>query len=240
MTSARSGSGSARSWGWLGCRPARPAPRAYSDHVMKARDNDQWLQDLRAEGPQQARALDDLRAYLLRALPACLKRHGVVPEDLVEDVVQESLILTLDRLDSFEGRSQFTTWMTTIAVRATLERPVSRGAHRRWRAGASRVCRRRREPGDQNRAAGHRPRLARGPRDRTDGEAADSCRREAARYAAGGGRPAPRDQPKRGVQAHARRKEETEARTRVGGIRRCRDPRGVLLGASACPSKSNR
>ena len=87
---------------------------------MKARDNDQWLQDLRAEGPQQARALEDLRAYLLRALPACLKRHGVVPEDLVEDVVQESLILTLDRLDSFEGRSQFTTWMTTIAVRAAL------------------------------------------------------------------------------------------------------------------------
>ena len=120
MTTARSGSGSARSWGGLGCRRARPHPRAYSDHVMKARDNDQWLRDLRAEGPQQARALEDLRAYLLRALPACLKRHGVVPEDLVEDVVQESLILTLDRLDSFEGRSQFTTWMTTIAVRAAL------------------------------------------------------------------------------------------------------------------------
>ncbi len=87
---------------------------------MKPRTNDQWLRDLRSEGRQQARALEDLRAYLIRALPACLKRHGAVPEDLVEDVVQESLILTLDRLDTFEGRSQFTTWMTTIAVRAAL------------------------------------------------------------------------------------------------------------------------
>ena len=87
---------------------------------MKPRTNDQWQRDLRAEGPEQASALEDLRAYLLRALPGCLKRYGAVPEDLVEDVVQESLILALDRLQSFEGRSQFTTWMTTIAVRAAL------------------------------------------------------------------------------------------------------------------------
>jgi RNA polymerase sigma-70 factor (ECF subfamily) len=43
-----------------------------------------------------------------------------VPEHLVEDVVQDALVRTLDQLDGFEGRSLFTTWVTSIAVRGAL------------------------------------------------------------------------------------------------------------------------
>jgi len=38
----------------------------------------------------------------------------------VEEVVQETLMRVLEHLDTFEGRSQFTTWAHKIAVRAAL------------------------------------------------------------------------------------------------------------------------
>ena len=37
---------------------------------------------------------------------------------MFEDAVQEALVKIVDRLDSFNGRSRFTTWAMTIAVRA--------------------------------------------------------------------------------------------------------------------------
>ena len=41
-------------------------------------------------------------------------------EALTEDACQEALLLILDNLDSFEGRSRFTTWAHKIAVRVAL------------------------------------------------------------------------------------------------------------------------
>lgn len=93
------------------------------------RINEEWLRDLRAEGPEQASALEELRAYLQRALPACLKRYGSVPDSIVEDVVQETLVRALGHLDSFEGRSRFTTWATSIAVRMA----ITELRKRRWK-----------------------------------------------------------------------------------------------------------
>ena len=84
------------------------------------RSDPQWLEDLRGEGSTQASSLEDLRTYLLHVLPGCLKRYGSVPENLVEDVVQEALLRTLDNLDSFEGRSRFTTWAAAITVRVAM------------------------------------------------------------------------------------------------------------------------
>lgn len=103
---------------------------AYPGSKMQCpRTNEQWLRDLRAEGTQQASALENLRAYLLRALPGSLKRYGAMPEELLEDVVQDALIRTLDQLDSFEGRSRFTTWVTSITVRVAL----TELRRRRWK-----------------------------------------------------------------------------------------------------------
>lgn len=60
----------------------------------------------------------------MRILPKALSRW-LRPDDphfdhLIEDITQESLLRVLDRLDTFEGRSKFTTWVYTIAVRIGL------------------------------------------------------------------------------------------------------------------------
>ena len=88
------------------------------------RENQTWLEDLRATGEQQERALGDLRAILLRILPNVLARW-LSPgsghfEAFLEDVAQETLLRVLDRLDSFAGKSKFTTWVYTIAIRIAL------------------------------------------------------------------------------------------------------------------------
>ncbi len=108
----------------------RPARSAYPRQGMPTlRTNEQWLRDLRSEGSAQTSALDDLRAYLLRALPGALRRYGGMPEDLLEDVVQDALLRALDQLHQFAGRSRFTTWATTITVRAAM----TELRRRRWK-----------------------------------------------------------------------------------------------------------
>jgi len=88
--------------------------------VHTERQNEQWIGALRSHGADQAVALAELRDYLRTRLPACLRRHGDIPEDLIEDVVQEALLRVLDRLDDFEGRSRFTTWCVSLAARIAM------------------------------------------------------------------------------------------------------------------------
>jgi len=90
------------------------------------RDTSSWLEDLYAEGAQQAKALDDLREVLMRILPKALTRW-LEPSDphfdaLIEDIAQETLLRVLERLDTFKGNSKFTTWVYTIAVRIGLSK----------------------------------------------------------------------------------------------------------------------
>lgn len=100
---------------------------------MTQRSNDEWLNDLRAGGDRQSQALLDLRVLILRGLPFALagKLSSDSPEfeALAEEVAQETLLRTLDYLDSFEGRSAFTTWVQKIAVREAL----GQLRRRRWR-----------------------------------------------------------------------------------------------------------
>ncbi|MGD2253815.1 MAG: sigma-70 family RNA polymerase sigma factor [Anaerolineales bacterium] len=100
---------------------------------MPDRTNDQWLSDLRAPGPQQEAALGDLRASILKALPYALS-VWLSPSDpqfqsLSEEVAQETLLRVLEKADTFEGRSKFTTWVHKIAVRIAL----SELRRRRWK-----------------------------------------------------------------------------------------------------------
>ena len=101
---------------------------------MHKRTNEEWVADLRAGGDQQARALEDLRAIILRGLPYAIEGrldpNSPEAEALAEEVVQETLMRVLEYLDTFEGRSQFTTWAHKIAVRAAL----TELRRRRWRA----------------------------------------------------------------------------------------------------------
>lgn len=100
---------------------------------MTTRSNEAWLADLRAEGEQRNNAIEDLRTIIHKGLPYALSRwlSPTQPqfEALVEEVTQETLLRVLDQLDTFEGRSQFTTWVHKIAVRIAL----TELRRKRWR-----------------------------------------------------------------------------------------------------------
>lgn len=97
------------------------------------RSNEQWLTALRSRGPEQERALTDLRALLVaglgKALTGWVRTSGREFESLAEDFVQETLVRVLSSLDSFKGLSRFTTWAHKIAVRVAL----TELRRRRWR-----------------------------------------------------------------------------------------------------------
>ena len=89
-----------------------------------ARTNEQWIADLGRPGPAREAALADLRAQVLAGLPRALSPF-LSPTDprfeaLAEETAQETLLRVLDRLHTFEGRSQFTTWVYKIALRIAL------------------------------------------------------------------------------------------------------------------------
>jgi RNA polymerase sigma-70 factor (ECF subfamily) len=100
---------------------------------MQDRDNAAWLQDLGTPGAAREAALADLRQLLMRSLPRgltnWLPRDHPDFETLLEDSIQEGLLRVLDALETFEGRSQFTTWVYKIAVRVALNEL----RRRRWR-----------------------------------------------------------------------------------------------------------
>lgn len=91
---------------------------------MSDRSNEQWLSDLKSAGPTQEAALTDLRSVLRAGLPYALSRY-LSPsdpqfDDLAEEIVQDALLRILDDLDTFEGRSKFTTWAHKITLRLAL------------------------------------------------------------------------------------------------------------------------
>ncbi len=86
---------------------------------MSTVNQDNWVDRLKSDDDVRDRAIQELRAILLRGLTAtCRSRYGnkVSPED----VVQDALLKVLDKIDTFEGRSKFTTWAMTIAVRVAI------------------------------------------------------------------------------------------------------------------------
>lgn len=105
----------------------------YNSNPMTTRTNEAWLTDLRSSGEAREAALEDLRSIIHKGLPYALSRW-LSPDQpqfnsLVDEVTQETLLRVLDQLDSFEGRSQFTTWVHKIAVRIAL----TELRRKRWR-----------------------------------------------------------------------------------------------------------
>lgn len=100
---------------------------------MTDRTNEEWIADLKSEGEQKEAALADLRSVIASGLPYALSNY-LSPDNaqfhsLAEEVTQDTLLRVLDHLDSFEGRSRFTTWVQKIAVRIAL----TELRRRRWR-----------------------------------------------------------------------------------------------------------
>jgi RNA polymerase sigma-70 factor (ECF subfamily) len=97
------------------------------------RTNEEWLADLGSEGGARESALADLRSVILSGLPYALS-NWLSPSDpafapLAEEVAQETLLRVQSRLETFEGRSQITTWVHKIAVHIAL----SELRRRRWK-----------------------------------------------------------------------------------------------------------
>ena len=94
---------------------------------MPERTNAEWLSEL--QGPEQAAALADLRALLVRGLRYSQASYSSVDDVLLEAVVKDALLKILNALDSFRGESNFTTWAQKIAVRVAF----TELRRRRWK-----------------------------------------------------------------------------------------------------------
>ena len=82
--------------------------------------DDQLYLSLQSGGDEHEIALVELRAVLTRNLRRALTGYPRADDSFLDDVVQDSLLRILDRLEQFEGRSQFATWATTIAIRVAM------------------------------------------------------------------------------------------------------------------------
>lgn len=91
---------------------------------MAKRTNEQWLSDLQEGSSNYEQAIVDLRGILLtglqRGLLGQVNTSAPEFETQAEDFVQEAILKILNKLHTFAGRSQFTTWAHKIAVSVAL------------------------------------------------------------------------------------------------------------------------
>lgn len=85
-----------------------------------SRENAAWIATLGQNGSERDQALTDLRDSLLRNLRKALSRYPRVDDSFLEDAVQDGILRILEKLSQFEGRSQFLTWATSIAIRVAM------------------------------------------------------------------------------------------------------------------------
>lgn len=92
--------------------------------MAEERDNQQWIEDLSSSDVRRNRALRDLREILEGGLPYALSRwiepHEPGYDSFLEDVIQDTLVRSLERYEQFRGQSKFTTWVYKIAIRNAL------------------------------------------------------------------------------------------------------------------------
>lgn len=81
---------------------------------------DDWITRLESEGEVQDQALQQLGELLRRRLHHAFQGKAKVDDSLIDDVVQDSLSTILKSMHQFEGKSQFTTWATTLSVRTAI------------------------------------------------------------------------------------------------------------------------
>jgi RNA polymerase sigma-70 factor (ECF subfamily) len=91
------------------------------------RTNEMWLEHQRDGRPEQAEAIEDLRQYLKRAVLIYLHTRSDLKhlaenelQQMCEDFTQDALLKIQAGLDTFRGKSKFTTWATKIAANHTI------------------------------------------------------------------------------------------------------------------------
>jgi RNA polymerase sigma-70 factor (ECF subfamily) len=84
----------------------------------------EWVERLRADGPERDRAIGELRQVLLRAARFEVRRRAAsLPhlrggdwDDLAEQSADDALLAVLAKLDDYRGESRFTTWAYKFAL----------------------------------------------------------------------------------------------------------------------------
>ena len=91
------------------------------------RTNEAWLRDLKANGAQQAEAIEELLKHLRRGVLAYLYSRSDLNyladselRQMSNDFAQEALLKVQANLDKFQGKSKFTTWASKIAANHTI------------------------------------------------------------------------------------------------------------------------
>ncbi len=88
--------------------------------MITKRTNEQWLTELQSEHPQYETAVADLSKLLTnglrRGLLSQVQTSALEFDTQAEDFAQEAVIKVLEKLDTFAGRSKFTTWAHKIAI----------------------------------------------------------------------------------------------------------------------------
>ena len=83
---------------------------------MKNEETD-WLKRLKGEETAREKALSELRSFLIAGLTRSLSGRAGGDAAFIEDVCQVAIVRIIKKLDTFKGRSRFTSWAMAIALR---------------------------------------------------------------------------------------------------------------------------
>ncbi len=75
-----------------------------------------WVERLSEGSPDREAAVEELRTLLVRGLRKSLNGRGA-DDSFCDDIAHDSVLKVLDKMHTFEGRSLFTTWAMSIAIR---------------------------------------------------------------------------------------------------------------------------
>jgi len=116
-----------------------PDPHGRVDHLEVPLDEEsrRWLRRLRAAGGERDQALSELHGLFLRVAHAeAGRRRAVLPDavaadldDLCLQAADDALLAMTAKLDTFAGRSRFTTW----AIKFVLLETSARLRRHAWR-----------------------------------------------------------------------------------------------------------
>jgi RNA polymerase sigma-70 factor (ECF subfamily) len=99
-----------------------------NDVNLIERSNEQWLSALRADGDEQANAIESLRHHVRQSILYYLSQERSDLRNLsyqelgrmADDLAQDATVRVMNNMDMFRGESKFTTWANRIAVRLAI------------------------------------------------------------------------------------------------------------------------
>ena len=101
----------------LGEAPSDLDREGFLESRLTDRPNDDWVAALQGSDAPSRAAVEELHAYLHRALRKILRRHEYLTDHDYSDLTQEVVLKLVEYLPTFRGDSKFATWATSVATR---------------------------------------------------------------------------------------------------------------------------